>query len=36
MVFDNDQQNYQYDGTFTGNTLVVRQRGCGKTTFVQN
>ena len=35
MVFGNDQENYQYNGTFTDNTLVVRQKGCGKT-FVQN
>lgn len=35
-VFDNDRKNYQYDGTFIDNTLVARQKGFGKTTFVQN
>ena len=26
----------EYDGTFTGNILVVGQTSCGKTTFAQN
>ena len=27
---------YFYDGKFEGNTSIVGQTGCGKTTFVQN
>ena len=29
-------ENFQYDGTFFDNILVVRQTGCGKTSFVQS
>ena len=28
--------NFQYDGTFSNNILVVGQTGCGKTSFVQS
>ena len=30
------ENNYQFDGRFTDNILIVAQTGCGKTTFVQN
>ena len=26
---------YSYDGKFEGNILIVRQTGCGKTTFIK-
>ena len=29
-------ENFQYDGTFSDNILVVGQTGCGKTSFVQS
>ena len=32
---DNDI-GYFYDAKFEGNILIVRQMGCGETTFVQN
>ena len=28
-------ENLKYDGTFSGNILVVDQTRCGKTSFVQ-
>ena len=28
--------SYFYDDKFEGNILIVGQRGCGKTTFVQS
>ena len=28
--------NYFYNGQFSGNIMVVRRTGCGKTTFIQN
>ena len=29
-------ENFQCDGTFSDNMLVVGQTGCGKTSFVQS
>ena len=31
-----DENIVTYDGTFSGNILVVGQTRCGKTSFVQN
>ena len=34
---EDEQYNreYNYDGKFQGNILVVGRTGCGKTTFIQ-
>ena len=29
------ENEYNYDGKFHGNILVVGRTGCGKTTFIQ-
>ena len=29
------EDDYIYDGKFSGNMLVVGKTGCGKTTFIQ-
>ena len=31
-----DEIEYDYEGKFEGNILVVGRTGCGKSTFVQN
>ena len=31
-----DEIKYSYDGTFSGNILILGRTGCEKTTFVQN
>ena len=30
-----DSREYEYDGKFQGNILIVGRTGCGKTTFIQ-
>ena len=30
-----DCREYEYDGKFQGNILIVGRTGCGKTTFIQ-
>lgn len=36
IVWTMDEIKYSYDGTFSGNVLIVGRTGCGKTSFVQN